>query len=42
MQRPFAAVGDDDVEGESLIDTVKRVSNCSNDVIDTDLMFQLE
>lgn len=25
VQRPFAAVGDDDVEGESLIDTVKRV-----------------
>ena len=28
VQRPFAAVGDDDKEGENLLDVVKRVS-CS-------------
>ena len=26
VQRPFAAVGDDDIEGENLLDVVKRVS----------------
>ena len=27
VQRPFAAVGDDDKEGENLLDVVKRVSS---------------
>ena len=26
MTRPFAAIGEDDIEGESLLDVVKRVS----------------
>ncbi len=26
VTRPFAAIGEDDVEGESLLDVVKRVS----------------
>ena len=27
VTRPFAAIGDDDIEGESLLDVVKRVSS---------------
>jgi len=26
VTRPFAAIGEDDIEGESLLDIVKRVS----------------
>jgi len=26
VTRPFAAIGEDDIEGESLLDVVKRVS----------------